>query len=63
MRKPKQNHLRRKIPNLDDDKVLDVVSDNAGVAGVVEHGKGGVHRRTDERRFRPVRRRLALYKG
>ncbi len=40
--------------------VLDVVSDNAGIAGVVEHGEGGIHRRTDERRFRPVRRRFAL---
>jgi hypothetical protein len=27
---------------------------------MVEHGEGGVHRRTDERRFRPVRRRFAL---
>ncbi len=40
--------------------VLDVVSDDAGVARVVEHGEGGIHRRTDESRFRPVRRRFAL---
>ncbi len=29
---------------------------------MVEHGEGGIHRRTDERRFRPVRRRFALKK-
>ena len=53
-------YLVNVLDGLDDHLVLDIVADNAGITGVVEHGQGGVDGGTDVGRLGPLLAILGL---